>query len=72
MTAVQAQGLEWHASEQDALGCVARVTFEFCHRPEWLQEGARLIVHDRTDNCMSGAGIVERILQKEASPDANI
>lgn len=48
--------------QREAPGCVARVTFEFCQRPEWLQEGARLIVHDRTDNCMSGAGIVERLL----------
>ncbi|CAL8463448.1 g2982 [Coccomyxa elongata] len=46
----------------EAPGCVARVTFEFCQRPEWVQEGARLIVHDRTDNCLSGAGIVERLL----------
>ncbi len=46
----------------EAPGCVARVTFEFCLRPEWVQEGARLIVHDRTDNCLSGAGIVERLL----------
>ena len=37
------------------------MTFEFSQRPEWLQEGARLIVHDRTDNCLSGAGIVRRL-----------
>lgn len=49
----------------EAPGCVARVTFEFCQRPEWVQEGARLIVHDRTDNCLSGAGIVERLLARQ-------
>ena len=37
------------------------MTFEFSQRPEWLQEGARLIVHDRTDNCLSGAGIVRHM-----------
>ena len=42
-------------------GCVATVMFEFSQRPEWLQEGARLIVHDRTDNCLAGAGIVRRL-----------
>ena len=42
-------------------GCVAAVTFQFSQRPEWLQEGAPLIVHDRTDNCLAGAGIVRRL-----------
>ncbi len=42
-------------------GCIASVTFEFSQRPEWLEEGARLVVHDRTDNCLSGAGIVRRL-----------
>ena len=42
-------------------GCIATVVFEFLQHPEWLQEGARLIVHDRTDNCLSGAGFVRRL-----------
>ena len=42
-------------------GCIATVIFEFLQHPEWLQEGARLIVHDRTDNCLSGAGFVRRL-----------
>jgi len=43
------------------LGCVARVVFEFCHRPEWLQAGARLVVRDRADGCTAGAGVVRAL-----------
>lgn len=41
------------------LGCTARVVLEFCHRPEWLQAGARLVVRDRADGCTAGAGVIK-------------
>ena len=65
MQALEDAAEEGEPAVCEAPGCVARVTFEFCQRPEWLQEGARLIVHDRTDNCMSGAGIVDRLLASQ-------
>ncbi|KAL4451725.1 hypothetical protein ABPG75_007387 [Micractinium tetrahymenae] len=40
------------------IGCVAAVTFRWMHNPEWLVEGARLIVRDRTTGRTSGAGYV--------------
>lgn len=43
------------------LGCTARVVFEFCHRPEWLQAGARLIVRDSADGCTAGAGVIKSL-----------
>ena len=43
------------------LGCMARVVLEFCHRPEWLQAGARLVVRDRADSCTAGAGIIKSL-----------
>ena len=43
-------------------GCVALVALEFCQRPEWLRPGARLILRDRCDNRMCGAGVVRALL----------
>lgn len=40
------------------IGCVAAVTFTFMHQPEWLVEGARLIVRDRTTSRTAAAGYV--------------
>lgn len=34
----------------------------FAHRPEWLCEGARLIIRDRNDGHISGTGFVRRLL----------
>ena len=42
-------------------GCLALVTFQFLHRAEWLQPGARLVLRDRGDNCTAGAGIVRAV-----------
>ena len=44
------------------LGCMARVVLEFCHRPEWLQAGARLVVRDRADGCTAGAGVIKSLV----------
>ena len=44
------------------LGCTARVVLEFCHRPEWLQAGARLVVRDRADGCTAGAGVIKGLV----------
>ncbi len=49
------------ASEQD-LGCLVRVVFRWQHRPEWLREGAKLLVRDRGDGRVAGAGFVRRVL----------
>lgn len=40
------------------LGCIAAVTLRWMHNPEWLVEGARLLVRDRTTGRTSGAGYV--------------
>ena len=45
------------------LGCTARVVLEFCHRPEWLQAGARLVVRDRADGCTAGAGVIKGLVE---------
>jgi hypothetical protein len=52
-----------------APGCCARVVLEFCQRPEWLRPGAALIVRDRGDNCVSGAGVVRRLLPRAPARD---
>ena len=43
-------------------GCCALVALEFCQRPEWLRPGARLVLRDRCDNRVSGAGVVRALL----------
>jgi hypothetical protein len=43
-------------------GCVAEARFRFAQRPEWLHEGARLIVRDRGDGHVAAAGFVTRVL----------
>ena len=45
-------------SSRSAVGTLARVVFKFQHRPEWLMEGSRLVVRDRTDGCIAGAGVI--------------
>lgn len=45
-------------------GTLVRVTFRFQQRPEWLLEGSRLIVRDRTDGCIAGAGTICKLLPK--------
>ncbi|GFR43379.1 hypothetical protein Agub_g4451 [Astrephomene gubernaculifera] len=50
-----------HASEQD-LGCLVRVVLRWQHRPEWLREGAKLLLRDRCDGRVAGAGFVRRVL----------
>ncbi|GLC40915.1 hypothetical protein PLESTF_001055800 [Pleodorina starrii] len=44
------------------LGCLVRVVFRWQHRPEWLREGAKLLVRDRGDGRVAGAGFVRRML----------
>lgn len=44
------------------LGCLVRVVFRWQHRPEWLREGAKLLVRDRGDGRVAGAGFVRRVL----------
>lgn len=48
-----------------AVGTLARVVFKFQQRPEWLMEGSRLIVRDRTDGCIAGAGVIRKLLSFE-------
>ncbi len=45
----------------EAVGCATAVTLQFVSRPEWLQQGARLILRDRGDGCAAGAGIVRSL-----------
>ena len=48
--------------EDTDFGTLARVTFRFQQRPEWLLAGSRLIVRDRTDGCTAGAGLICKLL----------
>jgi hypothetical protein len=43
------------------LTACARVTLRFVHHPEWLQERAPLLLRDRGDCCVAGAGVVLRL-----------
>ena len=36
-------------------GCIVAVTFQFVHRAEWLQAGARLILRDRAGGCTASS-----------------
>ena len=47
-------------------GCVVMATFQFVHRAEWLQAGARLILRDRGGGCIAGAGVVHTVHQVRA------
>jgi len=49
--------------------CVAAVTLRFQHRAEWLRPGARLILRDRADGCIAGAGIVRSVLSEDRSAE---
>ena len=40
------------------VGALARVVFKFQHRPEWLLQGSKVIMRDRTDGCIAGAGVI--------------
>lgn len=40
------------------LGSVVEVRFQFLHRPEWLQAGARLLVRERSCSRVAAAGYV--------------
>lgn len=53
------------ALSQTGGACVAIITFCFTHQPEWLLEGSRLVVRDRTESCTAGAGIVRCVLPRE-------
>lgn len=48
-------------SRPDA-GCIVLATFKFAHHAEWLREGARLIIRDRSDGHVSGVGVIRRAL----------
>lgn len=48
-------------AEGAAFGTLARVVFKFQHRPEWLMKGSRIIVRDRTDGCIAGAGVIQKL-----------
>ena len=48
--------------EDTDFGTLARVTFRFQQRPEWLLAGSRLIIRDRTDGCIAGAGVICKLL----------
>ena len=45
-------------------GCIATVQFRFVHRPEWLRTTSCLLVRDRCDGCIAGAGFVSHIKQE--------
>ena len=38
--------------------CVASVRFRFEHEPVWMQASTKIVVRDRTESCISGAGLV--------------
>ncbi|KAG2502058.1 hypothetical protein HYH03_000552 [Edaphochlamys debaryana] len=44
------------------LGCLVRVVLRWQHRPEWLLEGSKLLVRDRSGGRVAGAGFVRRVL----------
>ena len=48
-------------AEGAAFGTLARVVFKFQHRPEWLMKGSRIVVRDRTDGCIAGAGVIQKL-----------
>ena len=47
--------------------CIASVRFRFEHEPVWMQANSRFIVRDRTESCLSGAGIVTDLLEDSTS-----
>jgi hypothetical protein len=46
--------------------CVAAVTLRF---QQWLRPGARLILRDRADGCIAGAGIVRAVFNEDDEAD---
>ncbi|GLI70309.1 hypothetical protein VaNZ11_015260 [Volvox africanus] len=61
MSSLQQPGAQQPVLDHD-LGCLVRVVFRWQHRPEWLREGAKLLVRDRGDGRVAGAGFVRRVL----------
>ena len=49
------------STDDAAVGTLARVVFRFQHRPEWLMAGSRIVVRDRTDGCIAGAGVIHTL-----------
>lgn len=54
-------------NEQEGIPCVVRVVFRFMHRPEWLSNGMRLIVRDKSGSRgrVAAAGYVCSVALKE-------
>lgn len=50
------------SGSNSAVGTLTRVVFKFQHRPEWLMEGSRIILRDRTDGCTAGAGVIRKLV----------
>ena len=50
------------SGSSSAVGTLTRVVFKFQHRPEWLMEGSRIILRDRTDGCTAGAGVIRKLV----------
>ncbi|GIL59837.1 hypothetical protein Vafri_14551 [Volvox africanus] len=61
LSSLQPPGAQQPILDHD-LGCLVRVVFRWQHRPEWLREGAKLLVRDRGDGRVAGAGFVRRVL----------
>ncbi|GAX84840.1 hypothetical protein CEUSTIGMA_g12261.t1 [Chlamydomonas eustigma] len=43
---------------EDLRGCIVKLCLRFMQRPEWLREGSKLIIRDRADGHIAGAGFV--------------
>lgn len=50
------------SGSNSGVGNLTRVVFKFQHRPEWLMEGSRIILRDRTDGCTAGAGVIRKLV----------
>ncbi len=46
------------SQQQKTEGSIVRICFRFLNQPEWLPPGARLIVRDRCDGHIAGAGFL--------------
>ncbi len=40
---------------------VARVGFEFVRTPQWVRQGSRVLVHDRSVGALAAAGVVVHV-----------
>ncbi len=45
--------------------CVYPLLCRFEHRPEWLRQGSRLVVRDRSTGHVSAAGYVSKVMLDE-------